>query len=264
MRWTWDVDPVLLPGGPFPLRTYGLCVALSMALGLLTWRWQMLRAGHSEALAGRFAGYALAAYIIGARLGHCLFYDFDYCFDPPYRVLLLWQGGMASHGTLVSVVVVLMLFARANRLSAIDLADRLSFSAAIGATLIRIGNLFNSEVVGRRTDGSWGVRFPRYDRVAPAHAPLRHPSQLYEAALGAAVLSVLLAVDRRYGEDRPRGLLAALFCTLYFAGRFAVEYTKAHQALAPTAALTMGQWLSLPPLAAGIAGLLWLRRDARA
>ena len=120
--------------------------------------------------------------------------------------------------------------------------------------------------MGRATDGSWGVRFPRYDHVPLEQVPLRHPSQLYELGLGLAVLGLLLLVDHRLGEQRrPRGLLGALFFVSYFSGRFVVEYFKEYQALAP-GGLTMGQWLSVIPASLGAAWLvlIWRRSAAGA
>jgi prolipoprotein diacylglyceryltransferase len=141
-----------------------------------------------------------------------------------------------------------------RRQSFIEGCDRFAFSAALGATLVRIGNFFNSEIEGRITGGNWGVRFPRYDRVADP--PLRHPSQTYEVILGLLVMAALVGVDRALGkEKRPRGVMISLFMALYFTGRFCVELFKGYQPGEAAAGLTTGQWLSLLPAALGYAGL---------
>ena len=131
----------------------------------------------------------------------------------------------------------------------------------MGAIAVRLGNFFNSEIVGRQTDLPWAVIFPLYDCGSPtvcATAVPRHPSQLYEAALGTVILLVLYFADRWAGrENRPRGLLTALFLILYFIARFSVEFVKEYQALKNTSALTMGQYLSILPVLAGIALLIW-------
>jgi len=231
-----------------------------------------------------FMAYGLVGVVLGARLGHCLFYDLQRCLASPLTVLEVWEGRLASHGATVGLAAALLLFAWHNRIPLAEVTDRFSIVAALGACTIRIANIanfLNSEIVGRVTDGGWGVRFPPFDRGLPLdQVPLRHPSQLYEAALGLAVLVVLLLVDRRYKErrarsrgatlecgveharGRPRGLLSALFLTLYFAGRIAVELFKERQTL-PHFPLSMGQLLSLPPLAVGLWWLLRLRRPPR-
>ncbi|MGM0597925.1 MAG: prolipoprotein diacylglyceryl transferase family protein, partial [Myxococcota bacterium] len=124
------------------------------------------------------------------------------------------------------------------------------------ATLVRVGNFFNSEIVGRKTDQSWGVRFPRCaeDR-GETLIPLRHPSQLYEASMGVFIIIILVIVDRIYKEKRPRGILGALFLSLYFTGRFIVEFFKEFQTLNREYFLTMGQFLSIP---LAVFGYIWL------
>jgi phosphatidylglycerol---prolipoprotein diacylglyceryl transferase len=150
----------------------------------------------------------------------------------------------------------MFLFTKFRRQSFVEGCDRFAFSAALGATLVRIGNFFNSEIVGRVTGSDWGVRFPRYDRVPDP--PLRHPSQLYEVVLGVGVMLALAGVDRALGkEKRPRGVMISLFMALYFTGRFIVEYFKEYQPGETAAGLTTGQWLSLLPAALGGVGL-WL------
>ena len=122
---------------------------------------------------------------------------------------LAWVLGLA---------VAMYAYTRRRRQSFVEGCDRLAFSAALGAILVRVGNLFNSEIVGKRTGSSWGVRFPRYDGYLDP--PLRHPTQLYEALLGLGVLGLLLWADRRLGKERrPRGALIALFLAAYFSGR---------------------------------------------
>ena len=144
-------------------------------------------------------------------------------------------------------------------------ADRFAFSAALGATLVRMGNFLNSEIVGRVVpDQSWGVRFPLYDRIA--EPPLRYPTQIYETVLGLVVLLALFIADRAWGkEKRPRGALISLFFLLYFPGRFFVEFYKDYQTDiaelntlgAFEGPLTMGQWLSIPGALIGLFGVYW-------
>ena len=175
----------------------------------------------------------------------------------PLWALRIWEGGLASHGALIGVLLGLFYYARKYKQDYMEVLDRFTFSAALSTIVIRLGNFINSEIVGRVTDGTWGVRFPIWDRMPPELAPLRHPSQLYEAAMGCVVLAALFFVDRRSGgEKRYQGVLTGTFLTLYFTGRFIVEYFKEYQALPSDYSLTMGQILSFPVVLFGLAILL--------
>jgi prolipoprotein diacylglyceryl transferase len=177
----------------------------------------------------------------------------------------VWKGGLASHGATIGLVLVLYLYARHLKLSKLEVLDRFSMSAALGALMVRIGNFMNSEIVGRVTDVPWAMKFPRciYDNHLPLErVPTRHPSQIYEVFLGLFVFLSLYFVDKRLKEERPLGLLASLFFLLYFAGRFVVEFFKEYQTLTPEKSfLTMGQWLSIPFVLLGACGVYWSLRN---
>lgn len=283
--FVWNIDPVLfyLPDflGGRGIRYYGVLYALTLMLGFYVWQWQMLRGGHTRKQAERFLTMGVIAVIGGARLGHCLFYEPERYLKDPIRILYFWEGGLASHGSTVALIAVLIYFARTEKMPIREVLDRFSMSAAVGATLIRFGNLMNSEIVGRITDGPLAVKFPRHDRAALeacpqacesvassvcgfingqcqsfANVPWRHPSQLYEGALGIGVFLLLFLVDRHYREDRPLGLLGFLFIGVYFTGRFVVEFFKEYQSLeARESLLTMGQYLSIPFIIIGFLGV---------
>ena len=248
--FVWDVSPVLLTVGPVQVRYYGLLFALMLIGGYYLWQWQVLRGGHTQKQAEGFFLWGAIAVIGGARLGEVLFYDPGRFLTHPIEIFYVWQGGLSSHGATLGLVLALYLYARRQRLSKLEVLDRFSMSAAIGAVSVRIGNFLNSEVVGRKTDLPWAVKFPRslYDHGLPLdQAPARHPSQVYEALLGLGVLLILYLTDRRLGEDRPLGLLAGFFLLLYFSGRFFTEFFKEWETLSPeTSPFTMGQFLSIP------------------
>jgi phosphatidylglycerol:prolipoprotein diacylglycerol transferase len=260
MLIVWDIDPVLRPG-PAPMRYYGLFLAIALIGAFLLFRWRMMRAGHDEHKAALFLGYGMAGVVIGARLVHCIFYDFARCFAMPYNVLMVWRGGLASHGALFGLLVAIAIYCRRHRVAVVEVMDRLSLGAAWGSAWVRIGNLFNSEVVGRPTGASWGFKFPHFDKLPLEQVPPRHPTQLYEFSMAMVIFFLLLGLMRRY-EKRPAkpGLYAALFLTLYFSARFVVEFFKEYQALASSSTLTMGQWLSIAP---ALLGGLWLVRIFR-
>jgi len=150
-------------------------------------------------------------------------------------------------------------FSIKHKLRFIEILDRFSMSAAAGAAAVRLGNFFNSEIVGRDTDVPWAVQFVIYDRMMGLSPIPRHPSQLYEFALGIFVLISLYLADRKAGlEKRPAGLLSGMFLTLYFGGRFCIEFFKEYQTdLKDAQSLTMGQYLSIIPFIAGIGLVLW-------
>jgi phosphatidylglycerol:prolipoprotein diacylglycerol transferase len=240
------------------LRYYSLIFVLVFLGGYSLLNWQIRRGGGAQDEAGDFIVYGVLAVLIGARLGHVIFYDLDKALQEPLWVLQIWTGGLASHGAVIGLIVAMYLYTSSRGVSFLEGSDRFAFSAALGATLVRVGNLFNSEIVGRPTDGTWGVLFPRYDAGYAITIP-RHPSQVYEIALGLTVLGSLWLVDRLAGrEKRPRGLLISTFFLVYFAGRFGTEFFKEYEGITPEqSALTMGQWLSLPCIALGLWGLVW-------
>jgi prolipoprotein diacylglyceryl transferase len=172
-------------------------------------------------------------------------------------IFQIHKGGLASHGGTIGLIIAMWFFTKKKRQAFLEGCDRFSYSAGLGSTLIRIGNWFNSEIVGRKTDQTWGVYFPRYDR--DAIAPLyRHPSQLYEVALGLLVLGILYAWDKFLGEEkRPRGAMISMFFAVYFTGRFLVEYFKEYQAWAVGMPLTEGQIYSVVPALLGYYGIYW-------
>ena len=241
---------------PVGIRYYSLLFVGVFLGGYALLNWQIQRGGGDEEVAGDFIVYGVAGVLVGARLGHVIFYDLEHAMEDPLWVLQIWTGGLASHGAVIGLIIAMWLFTKRRGVSFFEGADRFAFSAALGATLVRLGNFFNSEIVGRTvTDQSWGVRFPRFD-TNMNEAPLRYPTQIFEVFLGLGVLLALYLTDRYFGrEKRPRGLLISVFFLLYFAGRFGVEYFKEYQVLDPSSPLTMGQILSIPGFFIGVFGV---------
>lgn len=263
MELVWDVRPGFQLFGA-TVRYYSLIYSLTLVAGWWMILKQVERGGGEERDGNWLVAVVILATFLGGRLGHLIFYEWERLTADP---TILWQfreGGIASHGGALAILVGTWAFAKFKRIPWLEVTDRTALAVALGTATIRIGNLFNSEVVGRLTDQTWGVRFPYYD-VALDPAPLRHPSQLYEFALGMAILGLLYVVDRRFGEGRPRGLLTALYFALYFLGRFVIEFVKEYQALPTDAPLTMGQLLSVPLSVAGFVtvAIVW-RRNAPA
>ena len=265
MGFKFDFDPTILTLGPLQIRYYGVIFAATLYTGFVLWRWQMVRGGYSRDVAEGFLVWGVVGVLAGARIGHCLFYHPGEYLSEPLSILFIWQGGLSSHGAAIGVVAALLLYAWRHDLAVIEVLDRVTMSGAVGAAGIRLGNFLNSEIVGRPTDLPWAVRFMRYE---DGGAFARHPSQLYEFALGVFVLLVLWLADRWAGrEKRPRALLGGLFLVLYFTGRFLVEFVKEYHIdslkqfpLLPGVALTMGQYLSILPIIGGVVMLVWVWR----
>lgn len=258
-KFTWDIDPALFHLGSWELRYYSLIFVVVFLGGYQLLRWQVMRGGGEERDASDFFVYGVLAVLIGARLGHCIFYDYEKALNDPLWVLQIWTGGLSSHGAVIGLIVAMWRFTKVRGIPFLEGADRFSFSAALGATLVRIGNFFNSEIVGKATDQSWGVKFPRYIEKHGDPIVYRHPTQLYEATLGIVVFLTLYYADRTFGkEKRPRGLLISLFFLVYFTGRIFIENFKELQvrSIEEAAGFTMGQMLSAPLAILGLYGVI--------
>ncbi len=249
---------MLLVDPPIKLRYYSLLFVVVFLGGHALLNWQVKRGGGSAEVASDFIVYGVLGVLVGARLGHVLFYDLDQALKDPWWVFKIWTGGLASHGAVIGLIIAMYLFCKRRGVPFLEGADRFAFSATLGATVVRIGNLMNSEIVGRKVpDQSWGMRFPLHtpDQALP-EIPLRYPSQLFEIALGTCVFIGLLIADRAMGyEKRPRGALISWFFVLYFSGRLFTERFKEIEALPPDSAITMGQYLSFPGVLLGLYGL---------
>lgn len=258
-KFTWDIDPALFHLGSWELRYYSLIFVGVFLGGYQLLRWQIERGGGEERDASDFFVYGVLAVLIGARLGHCFFYDYEKTFSDPLWVLQIWTGGLSSHGAVIGLIFAMWRFTKSRGIPFLEGSDRFAFSAALGAFLVRVGNFFNSEIVGKPTDGTWGVKFPRYDRVGEVF--YRHPTQLYEAGVALTVLGLLFLADRLMGyERRFRGMMISLFFVFYFSGRFGIEYFKEIQVQAlegtgATHGFSMGQVLSTPCILLGLYGV---------
>jgi len=251
---TWNPDPELFRLGPLAIRSYSLLFVAGLLLGHKAWMSQCLRLGYDFKVSDRWLAWAVVAVVAGSRLGHCFFYEPLYYLQHPLEILFVWKGGLASHGATIGILTAIGLYARRYGQSYVSIVDRMGMPVAIGATAVRLGNFMNSEIVGRVTDVPWAMHFPRY---ADHGAHARHPSQLYEAAMGIAIFLVLYVVDRSMkDEGRRHGLPGGPLLLLYFSGRFTVEYAKEYQTLSPSFPLTMGQILSIPFALGGLVVLI--------
>ncbi len=247
-------------GDALELRYYSLLFVAVFLGGYSLLKWQIVRGGGDEDDAGEFIVYGVLGVLIGARLGHVLFYDLDHALRDPVWVFKIWTGGLASHGAVLGLIIAMWVFTKRRGIAFLEGADRFAFAATLGATLVRVGNLMNSEIVGRKTDQSWGFKFPRFDNRLPIEeVPYRYPTQLAEITLGVLVMTALYFIDKKLGKERrPRGVLISSFFVLYFSGRFFIEFYKEFEGPVESGSpVTMGQILSLPGILLGVYGLLW-------
>ncbi len=264
----WDAEPVAFSIGSLEIAWYGVLWAVALLAALWIFARMVRREGLDPRLVDSGFLYGVLATIIGARLGHCLFYEpGEYFLDPfmpgfPWIKLLdIRGGGLASHGAAFGLLVGLWLFARKWKLPYIWILDRVAVMVPFSGALVRLGNLMNSEIYGDPTTLPWGFVFVRNGETMPMH-----PTQIYEA-VGYLVIFFLLAHlywRTRLAAER-RGVIFGLFLVLLFAVRFAVESIKLPQEIwEQDMVLNMGQILSLPFIAAGGVILWWaLRRPAR-
>jgi phosphatidylglycerol:prolipoprotein diacylglycerol transferase len=249
-------DPVAFSLGPLAVRWYGLMYLAGFAAG---W-WlgaRRIRRGLTRVTRAQFDDLffgTVLGVILGGRLGYVLFYKPAYYLQHPSEILALWQGGMSFHGGFLGVLAAMWLVARRHRLAWLEVMDFLAPLVPIGIAAGRLGNFINGELWGRVTDVAWGMVFRGAGNLP------RHPSQLYEMALeGVALFALLWWFSSR---PRPRGQVSALFLIGYGAARFACEFAREPDAFLGFLALglTMGQWLSLPMVAAGIWLFMWSAR----
>ncbi|MDE6486984.1 MAG: prolipoprotein diacylglyceryl transferase [Muribaculaceae bacterium] len=250
----WNVNPEIITW-PVTIRWYGLMFAIGFWIGFNIVARMFRREGAPEKWMGSLLIYVAVATVVGARLGHVFFYQWDYYSQHPLKILATWEGGLASHGGAIGIIIAILLYSRfVTRRSPLWTFDRLTVAIALVGGLIRIGNLMNSEIFGHATTLPWGFMFPRsqewhvfYEGVAC------HPTQLYEALAYFIIFGLMIWMYwRRNAGERP-GLLFGTFLTGVFGFRFFVEFIKNPQvAFEANMTLDMGQWLSIPFVLLGV------------
>lgn len=253
---TWDVSPEIFHIGGLSVRYYGLLFAVGFLGGYYILERFFKRENIEQAWLDKLFIYVMVATVLGARLGHVFFYSWDYYSQHPGEILQIWKGGLASHGGAIGILIGVWLYSRnITKKSPIWTLDRMVVPVALAGALIRLGNLMNSEIIGRPTDVPWAFQFLRADVENPLLG--RHPSQLYEAACYVVVFVVLMYLYWRTDARNKQGLLFGVFLIGVFAARFFIEFLKENQeAFEQGMTFNMGQLLSLPFVIAGIWYLL--------
>jgi len=291
MLWnyiTWNVDPVLIHLGALQIRWYGLLWALGFFIGFYVMRRMYRKEKMTEDSVFDLLMYMLISTIIGARLGHCLFYEPEYYLSNPLKMLAVWEGGLASHGGAIGILIGLWFYVRhynkskkkkdeKQRITYIWILDRVVVAVCLVGALIRVGNVMNHEIYGTPTSLPWGFVFLRgaeqfcgtvdnytacnaWDAPCPPSQWLPcHPTGLYEAFFCLVAMGILLWMyyKRDLGIKQP-GLMFGTFLVIIFGSRILIEFLKNVQVdFERDMVFDMGQWLSVPFVVVGIGMIVW-------
>ncbi len=246
---TWNVDPIIFTLGPLSVRWYGLMWGLGFIIGFEIISRIFKKENCPKDWADKLFIYIAVGSIVGARLGHCLFYGWEHYSKNPIEILYIWQGGLASHGGAMGIMVAMYLFnKKVTKKGYLWIFDRLVIPVSLAAACIRFGNLMNSEIYGAPTTLPWGIIFARNGDTWASH-----PTQIYEmlyCLLALGVTSYLYWKKKAYQKT---GIIFGAFLIIVFLSRFFLEFIKNDQeAFEQGMTLNMGQWLSIPFVIWGI------------
>ena len=249
----WNVDPVIFNIGSFGLRWYSLGFLLAFLLGYYIMNKMFLREKVESKYLESLIIYMFVAVLVGARLGHCLFYEPNYFLTSDHWMEIFlpfnmktgqFTGyqGLASHGAAIAILIAIWLFYRKYKINVWWILDRLVIVIALGGAFIRLGNLFNSEIYGFETSLPWGFIFERNGETVP-----KHPTQLYESLSYLIIFTICYLVYRKKDGKLHNGRLFGWWLIALFGMRFLIEFVKEEQVdFEKGMTLDMGQWLSIP------------------
>ncbi|HEU0126460.1 MAG TPA: prolipoprotein diacylglyceryl transferase, partial [Flavobacterium sp.] len=263
----WNVDPVIFwITDSFPLKYYGALFACGLLLGFYIVRNIYKKENLSLDNLDSLLIYVIVGTVLGARLGHCFFYEPDYFLKHPIEILLPIQKikgayqfvgyqGLASHGGSIGVITAMILYCRKYKVQFLGLLDKMAVAVPVTGAFIRMGNFMNSEIYGKPTNGNWGVVFQRDDLIP------RHPTQLYEAFAYVMIFVILFYMYKSEKIRNAQGLIFGTFLTLLFTARFIIEFFKENQeAFENDMLINMGQILSIPFILIGLGLIFWKKR----
>lgn len=255
----WNLDPTIYwITETFPLKYYGLF----FVSGIILAHYVEKRIYASENIPienlEKLFIYVVVGIVLGARLGHCLFYEFSYYFQNPLEILLpikkigdsyqfIGFQGLASHGGGIGTLIAIGIYCKKYKTNYLWVLDKIAIATPIVAVFIRLGNFMNSEIYGKPTNGNWGVIFQRDDLIP------RHPTQLYEAFLYLLIFGILMFTYKKMTKEKTNGLIFGLLLVLVFLARFIIEFFKENQVgFESEMIINMGQILSVPFVIIGL------------
>ena len=263
---TWDVNPEIFRIGALAVRWYGLFWAIGIYATLLITTKIFKHEKLPEAWVDKLFIYTVLGAILGARMGHCFFYEWKLVADPitflgitfnyenhylshPWELLFIWRGGLASHGGAIGILIAMILFNKNVSKKGINwIFDRLLIGVCLCGASIRFGNLMNSEIYGSATSLPWGFLFVRTGETQPMH-----PTQIYEMLYCLVTFAIMWFMYWKKEAYKKNGLLFGIFLIGVFGSRFMLEFIKNNQeAFESGLPLNMGQWLSIPFIVWGI------------
>ena len=252
---TWDANPILIDSF-VQVRWYGLMFAIGFWIGYNIMYKIFRHEGAPERWLGILFLWVAAGTVIGARLGHVFFYEWDYYSMHPSKILAIWEGGLASHGGTIGIMIAVILFSIiTTRRNPLWTFDRLVIPIALVGAMIRFGNLMNSEIYGHPTTLPWGFIFVRGHEYPGLPC---HPTQLYESACYLALFVLLMWMYWKKNAERRPGLILGVFFTMLFSCRFLIEFVKNPQVgFEANMTLNMGQLLSIPFIFIGIGLIIY-------
>ena len=266
----WNPDPVIYwITDTFPLKYYGLFFIIGLLLAHYIEKRIYIKENIPIEDLEKLFIYIVIGTVLGARLGHCLFYDPSYYFQNPIEILLpikkigdsfqfIGFQGLASHGGTIGVIISIGLYCKKLKKNLLWVLDRIAIVAPIPAAFIRFGNFMNSEIYGKPTNGSWGVIFHRDDLIT------RHPTQLYEALSYLLIFGILMIIYIKRNNEKSKGFILGVFLVLIFLSRFIIEFFKENQIdFENEMSINMGQILSIPFIIVGVILMLGNKKRSR-
>ncbi|HOY39772.1 MAG TPA: prolipoprotein diacylglyceryl transferase [Bacteroidales bacterium] len=250
----WSPDPVIFEIGSRGIRWYGLLLATGFLLSYLVLANVLKKESWTQQRVDILAIYIIVGVVLGLRLGHCLFYEPEYYLRHPLEILKVWEGGLASHGGAIGILIAVWLFCRKYKYPYLHILDRAAAIVLLAGSFVRVGNLMNSEIYGIPTTVPWAFYFDkaRMDGLLP-----RHPTQLYEAVFYIIAFVVLYKLFMYFKSKWNDGTFLGWFLIVLFVFRFIIEFTKEAQIDNWQHSMKMGQLLSIPFVLLGIFLVVW-------
>lgn len=255
----WNPDPELINIFGISIRYYGLLFVSGLILSVYILSWIFRRESIPSENLDKLFIFGMIGILVGARLGHCLFYEPSYYLSNPLEMILpitfpsgggirfIGYQGLASHGGALGLLIALYFYSRKTKHSMIDTIDLIAVVSGLGAGFIRLANFMNSEIIGMPTTKPWGVIFERVDNLP------RHPAQLYEAICYFIIFAIMMILYKKMRDKLKSGFFFGLVLVLIFTARFIIEFFKADQVgFEDGMTFNMGQLLSVPYIVVGI------------